>query len=81
MPAIVSRSTSGLVKAKFEGGTPLHQRILDTGWHTARLCAHETYMDCPYYEQLQYDGDTRLELLTTYAMTRDDRLNRRWTGG
>jgi len=41
-----------------------------------QMCAHETYMDCPYYEQLMYDGDTRLELLTTYAMTRDDRLAR-----
>ena len=34
-------------------------RILDVGWRTASLCAHETYMDCPYYEQLQYVGDTR----------------------
>jgi hypothetical protein len=42
-----------------------------------QMCAHETYMDCPYYEQLMYDGDTRLELLTTYATTRDDRLARR----
>jgi alpha-L-rhamnosidase len=39
--------------------------------------AHETYTDSPYYEQLMYVGDTRLELLTTYAMTRDDRLARR----
>ena len=42
-----------------------------------QMCAHETYMDCPFYEQLMYVGDTRLELLTTYAMTRDDRLARR----
>ncbi len=42
-----------------------------------QMCSHETYMDCPFYEQLMYDGDTRLELLTTYAMTRDDRLARR----
>ena len=41
-------------KAKFDSGNPLHQKILDIGWRTARLCAHETYMDCPYYEQLQY---------------------------
>jgi alpha-L-rhamnosidase len=42
-----------------------------------QMCAHETYMDCPFYEQLMYVGDTRLELLTTYAMTPDDRLARR----
>jgi hypothetical protein len=42
-----------------------------------QMCAHETYMDCPYYEQLMYVGDTRLEMLTTYVMTQDDRLPRR----
>ena len=42
-----------------------------------QACAHETYMDCPYYEQLMYVGDTRVELLTTYAMTADTRLPKR----
>lgn len=39
-----------------------------------QMCSHETYMDCPYYEQLMYVGDTRLEVLTTYTMTTDARL-------
>lgn len=39
-----------------------------------QMCAHETYMDCPFYEQLMYAGDTRTEALTTYAITRDTRL-------
>jgi hypothetical protein len=34
-------------------------------------------MDCPYYEQLMYVGDTRLELLTTLVITSDDRLPRK----
>ena len=42
-----------------------------------QMCAHETYLDCPYYEQLMYAGDTRLQVLTTYAMARDDRLPRK----
>ncbi|MCX8052424.1 MAG: alpha-L-rhamnosidase [Armatimonadetes bacterium] len=42
-----------------------------------QMCSHETYMDCPYYEQLMYVGDTRLEALTTYAITHDDRLPRK----
>ena len=42
-----------------------------------QMCAHETYMDCPYYEQLMYVGDTRLEALTTYAISPDDRLPRK----
>lgn len=46
-------------------------RMLDIGWLTARLCAHETYMDCPYYEQLQYLGDTRIQAMITLFNTRD----------
>ncbi len=47
------------------------QRMLDVGWHTARLCANETYMDCPYYEQLQYFGDTRIQALVSMYNTND----------
>jgi len=46
-------------------------KILDIGWRTARLCAHETYMDCPYYEQLQYFGDTRIQTMITLFNTDD----------
>jgi len=50
------------------------QQILATGWRTARLCAHETYMDCPYYEQLQYAGDARIQMTISLYMTGDSRL-------
>lgn len=63
-------------KAKFEGADPQLQQILDVGWRTARLCAVETYMDCPYYEQLQYIGDTRIQALVSYYNSGDDRLAR-----
>ena len=63
-------------KARFDAGSPEIQKILDTGWRTARLCAHETYMDCPYYEQLQYAGDTRVQALVSLYMTGDGRLMR-----
>ncbi|MGB9610090.1 MAG: alpha-L-rhamnosidase N-terminal domain-containing protein, partial [Bryobacteraceae bacterium] len=64
------------VKARFDSPDPLHRKILETGWRTARLCAHETYMDCPYYEQLQYVGDTRIQALVSIYMTGDARLMR-----
>ncbi|MGA3028704.1 MAG: hypothetical protein ABSF98_28520 [Bryobacteraceae bacterium] len=50
------------------------QQILAAGWRTARLCAHETYMDCPFYEQLQYGGDARVQMLVSLYMTGDSRL-------
>jgi alpha-L-rhamnosidase len=51
-------------------------KILEIGWRTARLNAWETYMDCPYYEQLQYIGDTRVQAMITYYNSSDNRLPR-----
>lgn len=51
-------------------------KILEIGWRTARLNAWETYMDCPYYEQLQYIGDTRVQAMITYYNSNDNRLPR-----
>lgn len=61
-------------KAKLESGLPELNTILNTGWRTARLCAVETYMDCPYYEQLQYIGDSRIQGLVSLYNSGDDRL-------
>ena len=63
-------------RAKFDCGSAEVAKILDTGWRTARLCAHETYMDCPYYEQLQYVGDTRVQCQVSLFQTGDARLMR-----
>ena len=54
------------------------QKMLDIGWRTARLCAIETYTDCPFYEQLQYLGDTRIQALVSLYNTADDRLVRNY---
>ena len=65
-----------VLNAKLEtDDTTLHQ-MLEIGWRTARLCAAETYMDCPYYEQLQYIGDTRIQALVSLYNSGDDRLVR-----
>jgi len=64
------------LNAKLETGYPEMQKILDIGWRTARLCAIETYMDCPYYEQLQYIGDGRIQAMISYYNSGDDRLAR-----
>ncbi|HSK08605.1 MAG TPA: alpha-L-rhamnosidase C-terminal domain-containing protein [Vicinamibacterales bacterium] len=61
-------------RQRLEAGSPLVSQILDVGWRTARLCAHESYMDCPYYEQLQYAGDTRIQALVSLYGAGDARL-------
>lgn len=63
-------------KARFESDDPELNKILDVGWRTARLCANETYMDCPWWEQLQYSADTRLQSLISIYNAGDTRLMR-----
>ena len=65
------------MKASFTSNDPSLKKIWDVGWWTARLCAGETYFDCPYYEQLQYEGDTRIQALISLYVTGDDRLMRK----
>ena len=63
-------------KAKFESDEQDLQKIWEIGWRTARLDAHDTYMDTPYWEQMQYIGDTRIQALISYSVAGDDRLAR-----
>lgn len=63
-------------KASFSSDDAELARIWTVGWRTARLCAIDTYVDCPYYEQLQYVGDTRIQALISLYVAGDDRLMR-----
>lgn len=55
---------------------PELDRALELAWHTLELCSADTFMDCPFFEQMQYVSDTRLEALVTLVTTRDTRLLR-----
>jgi alpha-L-rhamnosidase len=61
-------------RASFDGKDADLAHIWEISWRTARLDAHETYMDTAYWEQLQYIGDTRIQALISYAVAGDDRL-------
>ena len=63
-------------EAKFNTDNTEINQMLDIGWRTARLNAWESYMDCPYYEQLQYIGDSRIQVMVSYFNSSDDRLAR-----
>lgn len=63
-------------ESSFTADDPSVQPIWDVSVRTAKLCAGETYFDCPYYEQLQYVGDTRIQALVGYYLGRDRQLQR-----
>lgn len=64
-------------RANFSSDDPSLGQIWEVGWRTAQLCAGENYFDCPYYEQLQYIGDTRIQALISLYVSGDDRLMRK----
>jgi alpha-L-rhamnosidase len=63
-------------KASFASDVAWIRDMWEMDWRVARLCAFETYFDTPYYEQLQYIGDTRIQSLISIYVTGDDRLVR-----
>jgi hypothetical protein len=64
------------LEAGFDSDLPWLQDMWSINWRVLQLCAWETYFDTPYYEQLQYIGDTRLQALLSLYMSGDDRLMR-----
>jgi hypothetical protein len=64
------------MKGAFASDDGVLNSIWRVGWRTARVCAHDTYMDTPYWERLQYVGDTRIQALISYSVAGDGRLAR-----
>ncbi len=44
---------------------------------TLESCMMEAYMDCPFWEQMQYPMDTRLQAIFTYVCSMDTKLARK----
>lgn len=58
----------------YDFGNEKDNRLFAISVNTLRRCMHETYTDCPYYEQLQYTMDTYSQILFTYQLTTDKAL-------
>jgi hypothetical protein len=73
------------VAAEFACSDVRLERIWRAALRTMRLCSHETFEDCPYYEQMQYAGDTmitsKLAMLTTgdYRLTKQALYHFDWS--
>jgi hypothetical protein len=61
-------------RGKFACSDEKLNKIWQTGWYTQRMCAFDTFQDCPYYERLQYGGDTRIQGLISLYGSGDARL-------
>ena len=61
----------------FEADSPSIAEIVRVASRGLQMCAHETLIDCPYYDQIPYTAYSRLELLALYVMTPDIAMARR----
>jgi alpha-L-rhamnosidase len=64
-------------ESRFTASDPRLEKIAPVLLRSLQVNAHETFMDCPYYEQLNYTGDTLIDCLVVYTNTGDVRLPRK----
>lgn len=74
MPAFSETGYPLEIRSGIEADQLWVKQLWDISVRTLEHCMHETYEDCPYYEQLQYIQDTRLEILFTYMASGDLRM-------
>ncbi len=67
-------------RATFDCAQPGIAALWEISQRTLRLCAHETHEDCPYFEQLNYVLDARLQALCAQYLANDTVLARRTLG-
>ncbi|MDB6127891.1 MAG: hypothetical protein JWM35_1787 [Verrucomicrobia bacterium] len=64
-------------RAKFSSDDATLAPVVELSERGLRCCMHDVFVDCPYYEQMMYVADTRIQMLLSYVFAGDDRLPRR----
>ncbi len=64
------------LKANFESTDPIHTELFEMGWQTLRSGTGEVFEDGPYYEQLMYGGDARIESIVSLYMSGDELMSK-----
>jgi hypothetical protein len=65
------------LKAAWRCDRSLLNDLWPVSWRSLRTAAHEHLQDSPYYERLQYVGDSNIQALTIQGLTGDVRLWKR----
>ena len=58
--SLILNETRYPFEPQYEGVNKRHKDILKICLRTLQMCCHETFMDCPVYEQVAYIADTRV---------------------
>ncbi len=64
-------------ESRFSCDEPVVEEMINIGFRGLQCNSADKATDCPYYEQLMYVGDTRVQLLVHYVTSSDERLVRR----
>ncbi len=64
-------------KGYFKTNDETVNKLWDISVNTLKCCTHETFVDCPYYEQQQYCMDSALEMMFMLRLTDDQSMARK----
>lgn len=62
------------LQGSFECSDDYYNRMQKVSINTMLCCTHDTFYDCPYYEQQQYEMDSAVEAAVLMRMTGDWRM-------
>jgi alpha-L-rhamnosidase len=75
-PTFKQCENAAAVVAEFGCSSSWIEEVWERSVRTVRCCTHETFEDCPYYEQLQYVGDSEIISKLHLYLTGDSALSR-----